>query len=75
MYVFEMTADVALEFFRRVQLLDVDNEQNREAILFKMGEEGLLKRISATNRTKEDYIKAVSKEFKVLDMTENNNAD
>ncbi len=69
MFIFEMNGEVAEEFFRRVSLLEEDNEMNREKILFQMGQEGLIKRISSTNRTKEQYIKDISREYKILDVT------
>ncbi len=70
-----MTGESAAEFFRRVQLLEEDSEEARTKILMQMGREGLLKRISATNRTKEQYIESLSKEFKILDVTEKKDED
>jgi hypothetical protein len=72
MYVFRMGGSAAEEFFRRVTLLEEDNEENRTKILIKMAKEGLIESVMETQRTKEQYVKDIGKEFKLLDLTENN---
>lgn len=66
---FEMTGEVAEEFFRRVQLLEIDNEETRTGVLIKMAKEGLITRVMETKRSKEEYVQDLQKNFNVLDVT------
>lgn len=75
MYVFSMTGEIAEEFFRRVQLLEVDNEDNRTKILMQMAREGLIDSVMETQRTKAQYVSDLSREFKVLNLLEKKNED
>lgn len=69
MYSFEMDLGIAIEFYRRAKEANANTEEERTAILFDMAEEGLIKRVMQTQRTKEQYIKDLSKNFEVLDLT------
>lgn len=70
MLAFKMTPKVAEEFWKRVIEQKADTPLDREKILIQMANEGLMMSVSATSRTKEQYVTDLSKEFKVLDATE-----
>lgn len=67
---FEMTLEVAVEFYRRKAALGAVTEEECTAVLLEMSREGLIKRITATNRTKEQYVSDLQKHYDVLDMRE-----
>lgn len=69
MFAFMMRPRVAEEFWRRVIERKADTEKERAVILFEMAEEGLMNSVSATNRSKDEYIQDLSKEFRVLNVT------
>lgn len=72
MIAFMMTPAIAEEFWKRVIERGVKTEKERAAILVEMANEGLMLSVSETNRTKEEYVKDLSKEFRVLDVTGDN---
>jgi len=66
----EMTAETALEFFRRVKELKEDTKDARMEILHQLAEEGLMKSVIATDRTLEQIIQDKKKQYgNVLDLT------
>lgn len=69
MFVFQMTSAIAEEFWKRVIERKAETEKERAAILLEMAEAGLLLSVSETNRTKDEYVNDLRKEFEVLDMT------
>lgn len=70
MLAFEMTLEVALEFYRRKQALGAVTEEECAAVLLEMAREGLIQRIMETKRTREQYIQDLQKHYDVLDCTE-----
>lgn len=68
MLAFEMTAEIAEEFFKRVAEQKAETELERTAILVQMAKEGLMNRISYSDRTKQQYVEDISKEFRVLEI-------
>lgn len=68
MLAFEMTIEVAEEFWRRVIKEGANTEPERTAILVKMAKEGLMNRVSYTERSKSVYVKDLSKEFRVVEI-------
>lgn len=61
-----MTAGTAMEFFRRCHERKANTEQERVKILIELSQEGQMKSVVATSKTKEEYIKDKSRHFKVL---------
>ena len=74
---FQMTGEAAMEFFRRVSLLDKeeDCEEARTKILIKMAQEGLIDSVLETGRSKEQYVADLKRNFSVLDVSEKINED
>ncbi len=70
MYTFRMTIAAAAEFYRRAGQLQVDNLENRNAILFQMAKEGLIDGVTKTTKTPEQYLAHLKKNFDVLDLTD-----
>ena len=68
MLAFEMSIDAAIEFYRRVELINAKTEVARTAILVAMAEEGLIKRAWETQRTKEQFIADLRKHSSVLEV-------
>ena len=62
----EMTPEIAMEFFKRCSEQGADTEQERAAILKRFADEGKLIRVTATKRSKEKFIKDRAKHFKIL---------
>lgn len=69
MLAFEFTVDTALIFWQRVKERGADTVEEREEILLEMAREGLVTRVTKTNRTKEEYIKDLARHNKVLKVT------
>lgn len=67
--VFQMTVEVAQEFWERVRDLKAETEEERRSILIDLMKEGKMLGVSETSRTKEQYVKDLSREFKVLDLS------
>lgn len=67
--VFNLTADAAIEFYQRCILENLNTEQERIDLLLEMAHEGKIVAISQTGRTKEQYIKDMTKEYVVWDLT------
>ncbi len=71
MIIFTMTYEVAEEFYARCKKRKAETEEERTAILVEMAREGLLMGVSQTERTREEYVEDLSKEFNVLDVKPN----
>lgn len=69
MFVFQMSVGVAEEFWKRVIERKAETEKERAAILTEMANEGLMLSVSETNRSKEEYVKDLGNEFRILDVT------
>lgn len=61
-----MTAATAMEFFRRCQERGAKTEPERANILAELAEEGKMKSVVLTSKTKEEYIADKAKHFNVL---------
>jgi len=76
MYIFQMSAETALTFYERCDEREAHTEEQRVKIITEMVEEGYNISISKTNRTKDQYVKDLAKEFKVMSIDqENSNAE
>ncbi len=58
-----------MEFYRRAEALGLETEEERTDLLILIAHEGLIKRVVHTNRTKEEYIADLQKNFGVIDLT------
>lgn len=67
-----MTADTAMEFFKRCHERGANTEPERVKILIELAREGQMKSVVATKKTKEEYIKDKARHFKVLRAGKNN---
>jgi len=69
-YMFQMDIDVALEFWQRVIDKKAETQEEREHILLELVEEGHIKSVMSTNRSKEQIIRDAEKNYgRVLDLT------
>lgn len=75
MYTFSMDVDTTYEFFKRVQELGLKTEEERIHLLIDMYREGYPISVGQTNRDKDEYLRDLSKEFKVLDVTDYDKED
>ena len=66
--VWTMNADVALEFYERCAEREAHTEEQRLVILRELAEEGKMVSVMATERTKEQYVEDLNKNFNVLDV-------
>jgi hypothetical protein len=76
---FQMNVDTALEFYTRCQEQNAQTLDERNKILLQLVEEGRIKSVTATNRSKERIVSDAAKNYgRVLDLTkikENNSND
>jgi len=63
---FFMDVDTALEFYQRVYDRKATTPKEKDAILKELAEEGRMKSIIQTNRTKEQLLADYTKEYNVL---------
>lgn len=56
LYAFTMTLDAAEEFYRRAEQYEAITSADRNAILVQMVQEGLIKSVTATERSREEYV-------------------
>lgn len=70
-----MTADIAMEFFQRCQDRGAVTEPERVKILMELAEEGKMTNVTATNKTKDEYIKDKAKHFKILKVGKKDEAN
>lgn len=68
MLIFTMTPDIACEFWERVAAAKADTLEARTEILLRMADEGIITSVSKTDRSKSEYIKDIGKEFKVMEI-------
>lgn len=61
-----MTADTAMEFFRRCHERGAKTEQERVDILIELAREGQMTNVVVTNKTRDEYIEDKAKHFKIL---------
>jgi len=78
-FMFQMNVDTALEFYTRCREQNAQILEERNKILLQLVEEGRIKSVMATNRTKEQIVSDAAKNYgRVLDLTkikENNSND
>lgn len=67
MFAFEMTPEVAEEFYRRALAFNAITEEQRTNILFEMVKEGLIKGFIETDCTKDQFVKLMQQHFNVID--------
>lgn len=69
-YIFQMSVDTALEFWERVNTRNAQTEEERQAILIELVQEGKVDAVSKTNRSKEQILKDAQKNYgNVLNLT------
>lgn len=61
-----MTADTAMEFFKRCHERGATTEKERVKILIELTKEGKMNSVVASKKTKEEYIKDKARHFQVL---------
>lgn len=64
----QMSSDRALEFFERCIAFKAETEEDKTNILLLMAKEGKLQRVWSTGRNKEQVVKDISKEHRVLHL-------
>lgn len=70
-----MTADVAMEFFKRCHERGANTEPERVKILAELAKEGQMTNVVATNKTREEYIADKAEHFNILDVRKKNETD
>jgi hypothetical protein len=65
---FMMTAETGLLFYERVIKWGAKTPKEKEIILKLLAEAGQMKNVVQTNRTREEVVQDLAKEFKVLDV-------
>lgn len=55
-----------MEFFKRCMDRGVTTDKEKAAILLELAQEGKMLSVTATNKTKEEYITDKAKHFKIL---------
>lgn len=70
MFAFEMTVEVAQEFYRRATALGAITEEQKTHLLLQMVEEGLIKNVLQTDATKEQFKEALGKHFNLIGDTD-----
>jgi hypothetical protein len=70
-YMFHMSVDTALEFWDRVIARKADSLAERNQILLELVEEGKIKSVMATERSKDQIVHDAAKHYgQVLDCTQ-----
>ena len=67
-----MTADTAMEFFKRCHDRSANTEEERIKILIELAKEGQMNSVVVTDKMKEEYIDEKAKHFKVLKIGKKN---
>lgn len=65
-FAFRMDVDTALEFFERTKERGAETEEERIKILLELANEGKMKNIIMTSRTKEQIIEDYEKHYNIL---------
>ena len=69
-FMFQMDVDTALEFYTRCKEQNAQTLEERNKILLQLVEEGRIKSVMATNRTKDEIVQDAAKHYgRVLDLT------
>ena len=69
---FSMDIETALEFWERVTKRKAETEEARTRILLELMAEGKMNTVIQTNRTKEEYIEDLKKNFNILEVKDEN---
>jgi len=64
--IWQMSCAKAIEFFEICEAREAVTEEEKIKILVEMGKQGKLQRVWATKKSKEEFIKHLSREHKVL---------
>lgn len=67
-----VTAEIAMEFFKRCHKRGAKTEQERVKILVELAEEGKMNSVVVTSKSKDEYIKDKARHFKILKVEEKN---
>lgn len=67
--IFEMSIDVAMEFYTRCDARGANTREEREEVLCELAREGKMNYIAETKRTMEQYIEDTAKNFNVLHVS------
>ncbi len=70
-----MTAEIAMEFFKRCQERGAKTEPERVKILVELAEEGLLNNVVVTSKSRDEYVKGLAKHFKVIKVEKKDEAN
>lgn len=70
-----MTADTAMEFFKRCHEQGANTQEERVQILIKLAQEGQMKSVVATSKTKEEYIADKARHFRILKVEKSDETD
>lgn len=62
----QMSSSIAVEFFKLCIECKATTEEEKTKVLIEMAKKGMLQRVWATKKSKEDAIKHLSKDHKVL---------
>lgn len=68
LFAFTLDSESLDEFFRRVDEYKAESKEDKDAILIQMVQEGIIKDVTVTERSKEQYVKDLSKNFKILQV-------
>lgn len=68
MLAFHLTPQAAVLFFEICEEFNADTEEKRLQIMQALAEYGLIDNIVQTPQTKEEYMKHLAKNFKVLEI-------
>ncbi len=68
LFAFTMDIETAMLFYQRADAAGAKTEEERSKLLMQMVEEGLIKNVVATQRTEEQYLADLQKNFNVLDV-------
>ena len=62
-----MTADTAMEFYKRCMDRNANTEEEKVKILVELAEEGKMDHVVATDKTKEEYIAHKAKHYNIIE--------
>lgn len=61
-----MSVDTALEFYKRCRERNATTEKEKVEILTELAQEGRMTSVTATDKTRDEYIADKAKHFKIL---------
>lgn len=69
-----MDVETAMEFYKRCMERNATTEPEKVAILTELAQEGRMKSVVGTDKTKEEFINDKSRHFKILYIKKDDNA-